>query len=68
MLSDKLEPFINLSISGILITPQVFCPWQYFQVHLMFVSFHFLISESDFLFLTAIQFWQDWRRWCDLKK
>lgn len=53
MLSDKLEPFINLSISGILITPQVFCPWQYFQVHLMFVSFHFLISESDFIFFNC---------------
>lgn len=54
MLSDKLEPFINLSISGILITPQVFCPWQYFQVHLMFVSFHFLISESDFIFFKLL--------------
>lgn len=59
MLSDKLEPFINLSISGILITPQVFCPWQYFQVHLMFVSFYFLISESDFIFFLKLLFSSD---------
>lgn len=59
MLSDKLEPFINLNISGILITPQVFCPWQYFQVHLMFVSFHFLISESDFIFFLKLLFSSD---------